>query len=393
MALTSASEADREKALKDLITAFGWRGRRGLSAEVGWHPNDFLLYAFLGSMKNVGVALRTALRNTSESITLVGDRHRIEPLRVELQSAGFTVSVIAWHYGEPAPILRGPGRSILCEIPQSYADYSSLFELHDISPGLSTLWELTFPLSVLLETMLLLDYNIGIEDQNNKLPETLELHERYFEAMCSVYSGKASLLPCLPKVLEFLDVKGKTVIEFGPSDGIHTGFLTAADARQVTVVEGRPENVVKLLAAQYAFGWKNLEVFTDNFQYPGVWASRRYDAVFAHGVFYHCLYPFYFMDLMTQLSDKIFLGGWVATDTKPLSEWRYASYRGRNYRVQVYDEPSHFCSGLAARSTFLDAEGVEQFFQDRGFHVELLERDSLPHGLTDSFLRWIIKRA
>ena len=75
-----------------------------------------------------------------------------------------------------------------------------------------------------------------------------------------------------------LDLKGRTVIEFGPADGVNTGRLIATGARQITAVEGRPENVVKLLAAKYAMGWDNLEILADNFQVPGRWASRHYDA-------------------------------------------------------------------------------------------------------------------
>ena len=63
-----------------------------------------------------------------------------------------------------------------------------------------------------------------------------------------------------------LDLKGRTVIEFGPADGVNTGRLIATGARQITAVEGRPENVVKLLAAKYAMGWDNLEILADNFQ-------------------------------------------------------------------------------------------------------------------------------
>ena len=35
--------------------------------------------------------------------------------------------------------------------------------------------------------------------------------------------------------------------------------MIATGARQITAVEGRPENVIKLLAAKYAMGWDNLE--------------------------------------------------------------------------------------------------------------------------------------
>jgi len=384
--------ADREKTLKDIITAFGWRGRRGMYAEVGAHPNDFLLYAFNGSMQNVGVALQTALHGTTEPITLIGDAKRNAPLIAELEKGGIKAGLIDWRYGEPMPALPTAGRAIVCEIPLSYQDYTSLAGLRERYPTLSTLWELTLSISALLEVMLILDYFVGVADRNNKKTESLSDHEHYFRVMCGVYNSTIALQPSFPDIIKRLDLNGKTVIEFGPADGIHTGWLVNSGAKHVTTVEGRPENIIKLLAAQFAFGWKNLEIVLDNFQYPGRWADRRYDLVFAHGVVYHCLNPFYFMDVMTQITDKIFLGGWVATDTKPLSKWQSVEYAGRSYRMQTYDEPSHFCSGLASRSSFLDADGIENFFRDRGFRVELVEKDPNTTGLTDAFLRWIITR-
>jgi hypothetical protein len=193
-------------------------------------------------------------------------------------------------------------------------------------------------------------------------------------------------------VLPLLDLKDRSVIEFGPSDGIHTGLLIATGARQITAVEGRPENVVKLLAAKYAMGWDNLEILADNFQVPGRWASRRYDAVFAHGVFYHCVDPFYFFDQLTRISDTIFIGGWVASDTAPLSEWRTMQYGERSYRVQIYDEVAHFLAGLTTRSICPDPGGVDDFFARAGYDAIFREEVDAGPGFSGRFMHWVFRR-
>jgi hypothetical protein len=193
--------------------------------------------------------------------------------------------------------------------------------------------------------------------------------------------------------LDMLDLRGRTVIEFGPADGVNTGRLIATGARQITAVEGRPENVIKLLAAKYAMGWDNLEIFADNFQVPGRWASRRYDAVFAHGVLYHCVDPFYFCDQLTRISDKIFIGSWVATDKVPLSEWRELRYGGHSYRVQVYDEDAHFWAGLTTRSFFPDAQGVDDFFARAGYKAVLREEIEESRRFSGGLMQWIFVRA
>src|ERR1043166_9325279 len=187
-----------------------------------------------------------------------------------------------------------------------------------------------------------------------------------------------------------LELKGRTVIEFGPADGVHTGRLIATGARQITTVEGRPENAVKLLAATNAVGWGNLENLAGNFQVPGRWASRHFDAVFAHGVLYHCVDPFYFCDQLTRISDKIFIGSWVATDKVPLSEWRELRYGGHSYRVQVYDEKPHFWAGLTGPGVSRDAQGVDNFCARAGYKAVLRDEfqgsRSFPGGLMEGIL-------
>jgi hypothetical protein len=181
--------------------------------------------------------------------------------------------------------------------------------------------ELTLPIAVVRELVAVFDYNVGMRDRIDRVRESLSAHQRYFATICNAYSAKQGF-PTLPRVLEIVGLKGKSVIEFGPSDGQHTAFLIASGACHVTLVEGRPENIVKLLAAQYAFGWNNLEIVCDNFQVPGRWASRRYDVVSAHGVFYHCINPFRFFDQLTRVSDMIFIMRrvrWAATLADPPS--------------------------------------------------------------------------
>lgn len=41
------------RMLREIITGFGWRGRRGLAVELEPGPNDFLLDAFFGSIDDV----------------------------------------------------------------------------------------------------------------------------------------------------------------------------------------------------------------------------------------------------------------------------------------------------------------------------------------------------
>ena len=389
-----------DRMLRDIITGFGWRGRRGLTAELATQPNDFLLDAFFGSREDVATALRIALRKESGVLTLVGARDTTM-LAEALSKDGHTSKIVEWHYGQNMPPLPESGRAILCEVPRTAEDHAALFAFKERHPRCETIWELTLPIATVRELIAVFDYNVGDDDRFAGKPESLADHQRYFAQMASLYCARARRAwpegpnrpTSIARGIEMLDLKGRTIIEFGPADAVHTGRLIAAGARQVTAVEGQPENVVKLLTAKYAMGWDNLDIIADNFQVPGRWASRRYDAVFAHGVYYHCLNPFYFFDQLTRISDMMFIGGWVATDKVRISEWHELRYGGNLYRAQVYDEKPHFRAGLTRRNVYPDAQSIDDFFARAGYKAVLREETGLARSFSGSSMQWIFVRA
>ena len=91
------------RMLRDIITGFGWRGRRGLGAELEPGPNDFLLDAFFGSIDDVATALRVALRNENGPFTLIGARDRTVLLAEALSKDGHGSRIVEWSYGQPLP--------------------------------------------------------------------------------------------------------------------------------------------------------------------------------------------------------------------------------------------------------------------------------------------------
>ena len=57
----------------------------------------------------------------------------------------------------------------------------------------------------------------------------------------------------LEKIISYIELRNKKVLELGPSDGNRTSDLIAQGVESITAVEGRCENVLKLLAVKYAF--------------------------------------------------------------------------------------------------------------------------------------------
>jgi hypothetical protein len=251
-----------DRMLRDIITGFGWRGRRGVVVELGSNVNDFLLDAFFGSIDDVATALRVAVRNEDGPFTLLGARDKMALLAEALSKDGHASKIVEWGYAQPLPPLPESARAILCEVPLTPDDYPALFAFKERHPGCETIWELTLPIAAVREMIAVFDYNVGDADRFARKPETLADQQRYFAQMASIYCARARPArshgphrrASIARGLDMLDLKGRTVIEFGPADGVNTGRLIATGARQITAVEGRPENVVKLLAAKICDG-------------------------------------------------------------------------------------------------------------------------------------------
>jgi hypothetical protein len=176
--------------LRDIITGFGWRGRRGVAVELG--PHSFMLDAFFGSIDDAATALRVALRNENGPFTLIGSRDQTALLAEALSKDGHASTIVEWGYGQPLPPLPESGRAILCEVPQTPDDYAALFAFKDRHPRCETIWGLTLPIAAVREMIAVFDYNVGDPDRFARKPETLADHRRYFRAGVKGVSVKAA---------------------------------------------------------------------------------------------------------------------------------------------------------------------------------------------------------
>jgi 16S rRNA A1518/A1519 N6-dimethyltransferase RsmA/KsgA/DIM1 with predicted DNA glycosylase/AP lyase activity len=86
------------------------------------------------------------------------------------------------------------------------------------------------------------------------------------------------------------------VIEFGPLEGCLTAGLVKLGVKSLTCIEARAENAIKTLVACHAFDWKNVKLVMDDFHNVNQFKYGTYDLVFAHGVYYHSLAPFLFLE-------------------------------------------------------------------------------------------------
>jgi hypothetical protein len=334
---------------------------------------DFLQFAFHDDREAIVTALTAALGGEPHPVRLIGSAPLVDELSAGLQRHGHRVERFLWSYADPIPP-NGLGEGILCETPKSFADWTVCAAV-TAGGTVKPIWRLVLPWSMFREMLSVYEYNASTLSE-----------------LIAVYRGRSEELvgrrenTRLARVEQFFPLRGKTIIEFGPSDGNQTADLLGVGAAHVLAIEGRPENVIKLLVAKWVMSWQNLDVVLDNFQTPGSWAERRYDFVYAQGVYYHCQNPLIFLDMLTRLGDAIFIGGWAATDVKPKSPWVSLEHDGIAYRGKAYTESYHFLSGLAERSYMLERSEIERFLAMRGFITKYCDVVINENGLSTEFI-------
>jgi hypothetical protein len=334
---------------------------------------DFLQFAFHEDRSAIMKAVAMTLDAPPRHVRLIGSAATINDLSVYLERLGYGVERCLWTYADP-PSAVSSGEGILCEIPKSFDDWARCAVV--TSDGtIRPLWRLVFPLSLFREMFSIYEYNAST------VSDLFEVYRgRSEEAVGRRSNGR------LARVEAFIPLRGKTIIEFGPSDGNQSADLLGLQPAHLLAVEGRPENIVKLLVAKWAMGWTNFDVVLDNFQTPGAWAARRYDFVYAQGVYYHCQNPLIFLDILTRLGDAIFIGGWVATESKPRGPWVLLEHERATYRGKAYDESYHFLSGLAPQSYMLERPELERFLVERGFSIRYCDVQTAENELGTEFV-------
>jgi hypothetical protein len=227
-----------------------------------------------------------------------------------------------------------------------------------------------------------------------KLRSLLPYYEPTLEGLVSHYLGER-FCGRMEELVRVFPLRGKKVIEFGPFDGSQTGGLVRSGAESVTCVEARPENAVKTLAAVHAMGWDNVRVVMDDFHNADDVKYGHFDLAFAHGVYYHSMAPFLFLENLLSLADNVFVGGFCSTDDRPAGDYVTLTYEGESYRAKPYAEQTElYTAGVNPTSYFFNGDDLLAFFRRRGWAVRIIsDYTPWPHECTGRFLQFLATRA
>jgi hypothetical protein len=198
---------------------------------------------------------------------------------------------------------------------------------------------------------------------------------RKFEDQVNFHLGDAIFGGKIEMLAQAFSIAGKSLIEFGPLDGAQTAFLVNQGPARITCIEARPENAIKTIIAKQVFDWKNVDVVMDDFHNVHGSKYGRFDLVFAHGVYYHSIAPFVFLENLISLADNIFLGGFCATDSNPTTDYVQLDYQGGLYRAKQYREAgaADFYAGVNTVGYFFHGDDLLAFFKQREFQIQVFE--------------------
>lgn len=309
-------------------------------------------------------------------LILAGERAAFTATLERFHAKGRAVEFRELQWGTAASLFepKPDGRVILCLLPVTAQDWQEVAALKaGLGDRLLLLTELLLPYSCLTFLQRRLDYYFTNLDQ-----------------ILPYYFGEKFFGP-LDRLNEIFPLGGKSVIEFGPFEGCQTAGLIHLGAASVTCIEARAENATKTRTLAELLGWVQVRVIMDDFHNADSGKYGRYDLAFAHGVYYHAIAPFVFLENLASLSDAVFLGGFCATDESPASAWLKLERDGRTYRVKQYREVHNFTAGVNPVAYFFHGDDLIRFFTERGRRVTIIS-DETPKVTAGRFLRFLAIR-
>lgn len=162
-----------------------------------------------------------------------------------------------------------------------------------------------------------------------------------------------------------LSLAGKSVLEVGCFEGIHTLGLRHFDA-DVTAVDIRPMNVLKTLARLSAHG-ESARVFVLDVEEATTLA--HFDVVFHCGVLYHLEDPVTHLRNLLPACDAIYLDTHVAGEGRDgdTMEVDGETFRGYRHQEGGWNDPF---SGRGASAFWLSLQDLQALLDAQGFACE-----------------------
>ena len=183
------------------------------------------------------------------------------------------------------------------------------------------------------------------------------------------------------------------ILELGPLEGGHSYMLQRMGAKKITSIEANTRAFLKCLCIKEIFDLNRVEYKLGDFVSFLKETDVTFDLVIACGVLYHMMNPIELLELISQVTDKVFI--WthyydreIITGNKMLS-FKFGplesfEYRGDMYLAakQSYEKAldwSGFCGGAQPTSKWLCRDSIINCLQKLGFSKITIGFDDPSH--------------
>ena len=351
-------------------------------AELNRDEND-LVYLFNNNFENLKYAIETYFKETGNNTILIGKKEDCEKIIKNFLDKNLKIDFIDFDFSNKKNTkLNINNNYILYSTPSSDYEWEIYDNLLKQNYKIKTLWEVLSKNSII-----------------NTISNKFEYNEKNFEELINMYKVQKKnhetvfVFNEINKLLKTENfIKNKNLLEFGPSDGNHTSLILKNSPNKLTSIEGRPENIIKLLTAKYCFNWENFELITNNFLSINPKDYKNIDLIFALGVCYHVNAPFYFLKKLTEISDNIIISSWFANPKKIIGEKKTWKIQNKDYFGHVYKEPDHFLSGLQPYSVYLEFDSIKKYFESLNFKVNTIKYEDNRDHVTGIFAYLYIQK-
>jgi hypothetical protein len=188
-------------------------------------------------------------------------------------------------------------------------------------------------------------------------------------------------------------IEGKTVLELGPLEAVHTYMISKKGVKEVIAIEANQRAFLKCLCIKEIMDIKNAKFLLGDFHEYLEKCTRRYDIVFASGVLYHSTKPIELIKNISKATDKVFI--WSMYYDKKIINNRidlkknFSSLKKLKYDGEKYYYSEHhyeqglnikyFCGGSNTSSIWLTKDSILKALEKNGFRKISINFDEPNH--------------
>ncbi len=174
-----------------------------------------------------------------------------------------------------------------------------------------------------------------------------------------------------------VDIKGKSILELGCLEGLHTLMLHLLGAKMIVAIEGREDNFIKSLMVKNAFHLDRSTVMFGDIEEILFILPASFDICIALGVLYHLENPIETVYRIGELVGTLFIWTHYSVDSYPAGEMVDVRFNNVVYRGKfVSEDTNHYLSGIKKKSFWVFRDDVFRLLRDAGFmNIKLIKEE------------------